>query len=63
MRTLCLAVRDLDENFFNEWKARHQEAAVSLDRRDDKLDALYEEIENNLTLIGQCVKNALILTR
>lgn len=24
-----------------------------MDRRDDRLDALYEEIENNLTLVGQ----------
>ncbi|XP_069679898.1 phospholipid-transporting ATPase ID isoform X1 [Periplaneta americana] len=52
LRTLCLAVRDLDEVFFNDWKHRHQEAALSLDGRDDKLDAIYEEIERNMTLIG-----------
>ncbi|XP_014251342.1 phospholipid-transporting ATPase ID [Cimex lectularius] len=52
LRTLCLAVRDLDEAYFNLWKQRHHEAAVALDNRDEKLDAIYEEIENNLTLIG-----------
>lgn len=52
LRTLCLAVRELDENYFNQWKARHHEAALSMDNRDEKLDAIYEEIENNLTLIG-----------
>ncbi|PSN42332.1 putative phospholipid-transporting ATPase IM [Blattella germanica] len=52
LRTLCLAVRDLDEVFFNDWKHRHQEAALSLDSRDDKLDAIYEEIERDMTLIG-----------
>lgn len=55
LRTLCLAVRDLDEVFFNDWKHRHQEAALSLDSRDDKLDAIYEEIERDMTLIGEWV--------
>jgi hypothetical protein len=53
LRTLCLAVRDLDDVFFNDWKHRHQEAALSLDNRDDKLDAIYEEIERDMTLIGE----------
>jgi phospholipid-translocating ATPase len=53
LRTLCLAVRDLDEVFFNDWKHRHHEAALSLDSRDDKLDAIYEEIERDMTLIGE----------
>lgn len=55
LRTLCLAVRDLDDVFFNDWKHRHQEAALSLDSRDDKLDAIYEEIERDMTLIGELV--------
>ncbi|KAL0270682.1 UNVERIFIED_CONTAM: hypothetical protein PYX00_008008 [Menopon gallinae] len=52
LRTLCLAVRDLDESFFNKWKQRHQDAATSLENRDEKLDAIYEEIEKNMTLLG-----------
>ncbi|KAK7864499.1 hypothetical protein R5R35_003115 [Gryllus longicercus] len=52
LRTLCLAVRDLDEVFFNNWKHRHQEAALSLQNRDEKLDAIYEEIERDMTLLG-----------
>ncbi|XP_015596375.1 phospholipid-transporting ATPase ID isoform X2 [Cephus cinctus] len=52
LRTLCLSVRDLDESFFNNWKQRHQEAALSPDNRDDKLDAIYEEIEKGMTLLG-----------
>ena len=52
LRTLCLSVRDLDEAFFNNWKQRHQEAAVSTEDRDDKLDAIYEEIEKDMTLLG-----------
>ncbi|XP_018405938.1 PREDICTED: phospholipid-transporting ATPase ID isoform X5 [Cyphomyrmex costatus] len=52
LRTLCLSVRDLDESFFNNWKQRHQEAALSQDNRDDKLDAIYEEIEKDMSLLG-----------
>lgn len=52
LRTLCLAYCDLDENFFNDWKQRHQEAAIALEGRDEKLDAIYEEIERDMMLIG-----------
>ncbi|XP_076059333.1 ATPase phospholipid transporting 8B isoform X2 [Oratosquilla oratoria] len=52
LRTLCLAVKDLEESYFQDWKARHHEAATSLDNREEKLDAIYEEIEKDLTLLG-----------
>ncbi|XP_017777528.1 PREDICTED: probable phospholipid-transporting ATPase IM isoform X2 [Nicrophorus vespilloides] len=52
LRTLCLASRDLDEEFFNKWKQRHMEAALSLQDRDERLDAIYEEIERDLVLLG-----------
>ncbi|KRT86590.1 hydrolase, partial [Oryctes borbonicus] len=52
LRTLCLACRDLDEDFFNDWKQRHQQAALSLEDRDEKLDKIYEEIERDMVLLG-----------
>lgn len=52
LRTLVLAERVLDGEFFRVWRARQQEAALSLDGREDKLGAIYEEIECDLTLIG-----------
>ena len=52
LRTLCLSVRDIDESFFNDWKQRHHDAALSHENRDDKLDAIYEEIEKDMTLLG-----------
>ncbi|XP_011498734.1 PREDICTED: phospholipid-transporting ATPase ID isoform X3 [Ceratosolen solmsi marchali] len=52
LRTLCLSTKDLDESFFNDWKQRHQEAALSHENKDDKLDAIYEEIEKDMTLLG-----------
>ena len=45
-------MRDVDPAYYEEWKERHRLASVSLDSREDKLDKLYEEIEQNLTLLG-----------
>ncbi|XP_030647206.1 probable phospholipid-transporting ATPase IM [Chanos chanos] len=52
LRTLALAYKDLDEQFFTEWKQRHQEASTALEDREEKLDQLYEEIERDLLLLG-----------
>ncbi|XP_069187233.1 phospholipid-transporting ATPase ID isoform X2 [Procambarus clarkii] len=52
LRTLCLAYKDLDEDYFQNWKSRHHEAAVSLESREDKLACIYEEIEKDLVLLG-----------
>ncbi|XP_071513897.1 phospholipid-transporting ATPase ID isoform X3 [Panulirus ornatus] len=52
LRTLCLAYKDLDEEYFQDWKSRHHEAAVSLESREEKLAAIYEEIERDLILLG-----------
>lgn len=52
LRTLVLAERYLDEEFFAEWRARQQEAALSIDGREDKLGAIYEEIECDMELVG-----------
>lgn len=52
LRTLALAERHLDEEFFNLWRARQKEAALSLDGREDKLGAIYEEIECDMDLVG-----------
>ncbi|XP_013870106.1 phospholipid-transporting ATPase ID isoform X2 [Austrofundulus limnaeus] len=52
LRTLALAYKDLDEEYFNGWKQRHHEASTELDDRESKLDALYEEIEKDLLLLG-----------
>ncbi|XP_049871998.1 probable phospholipid-transporting ATPase IM isoform X1 [Pectinophora gossypiella] len=52
LRTLALAWRRLDERGFTEWKRRHQAAALALHDRDEQLDAIYEEIETDLLLMG-----------
>ncbi|XP_030386581.1 phospholipid-transporting ATPase ID isoform X2 [Scaptodrosophila lebanonensis] len=52
LRTLVLAERRLTEQFYNEWRARQQEAALSMELREQKLNAVYEEIESNMELVG-----------
>ncbi|KAG1970776.1 phospholipid-transporting ATPase ID [Pimephales promelas] len=52
LRTLALAYKDLDEDKFEEWRERHHEASTSMEDREEKLDAIYEEIEKDLLLIG-----------
>lgn len=52
LRTLCLAKKVIDEKFYNTWKERFNEASCSLENREEKVDAVYEEIEKNLFLIG-----------
>lgn len=48
LRTLALAYKDLDEDEFEKWKERHHEASTTLEDREAKLDAIYEEIEKDL---------------
>ena len=52
LRTLCLAKKDLDVTVYEKWKERYQEAVTSLQNREEKVSAVYEEIEANLILVG-----------
>ncbi|XP_017479086.1 PREDICTED: phospholipid-transporting ATPase ID-like [Rhagoletis zephyria] len=52
LRTLVLAERRLDADYYMDWLQRQQIAAVSLDAREEKLNAMYEEIESELILVG-----------
>ncbi|XP_014115521.1 PREDICTED: phospholipid-transporting ATPase IK [Pseudopodoces humilis] len=52
LRTLCVASREVSEAEFRTWSRRHREAAVLLQDRAQELDRLYEEMEQNLQLLG-----------
>ncbi|CAG5125541.1 unnamed protein product, partial [Candidula unifasciata] len=52
LRTLVLAYKDIDEDYFANWQKKHHEASTSMDDRDGKLDIVYEEIEQGMILIG-----------
>ena len=47
-----LGYKDLTEKEFEDWKQAHHEAAISLENREDKLDAVYNQIEKDLQLLG-----------
>lgn len=55
LRTLVLAIRDVDEQFYNRWKLKHSQIALEHENaevKEDKLNQLYDELESDLTLIG-----------
>lgn len=52
LRTLCLAGKELTEDVYNEWAFRYHNASVSLDNREDKMEALASELERDFTLYG-----------
>ncbi|XP_060873130.1 phospholipid-transporting ATPase ID isoform X1 [Metopolophium dirhodum] len=52
LRTLCCAVRDIDDEFFDSWKHKYMDAAAARTDREEKLDNVYDEIETHLRLIG-----------
>ncbi|CAO3582705.1 unnamed protein product [Absidia cylindrospora] len=52
LRTLCIASRVLDESVYQDWAVRYKEASNSIHNRDDQIESVCEEIEQNLTLIG-----------
>lgn len=47
-----MAERPLTSEFYEGWSKRHLEASLSLDNREDKLGAVYEEVESDLLLVG-----------
>ncbi|KAM3874536.1 phospholipid-transporting ATPase IC [Diretmus argenteus] len=52
LRTLCLCYKDISIQEYDAWAKKHKEASVTMVDRDAALDRVYEEIENNLMLIG-----------
>ncbi|XP_068853216.1 phospholipid-transporting ATPase IK isoform X3 [Aphelocoma coerulescens] len=52
LRTLCVASREVSEAEFRAWSRRHREATVLLQDCARELDRLYEEMEQNLQLLG-----------
>uniref|UniRef100_A0A8D0F0P7 Phospholipid-transporting ATPase n=1 Tax=Strix occidentalis caurina TaxID=311401 RepID=A0A8D0F0P7_STROC len=52
LRTLCLASKEVSEIEYSMWSRRHHEASVLLQDRARELDKLYEEMEQNLQLLG-----------
>eukprot|EP00727_Mastigamoeba_balamuthi_P007991 m51a1_g3812 putative probable phospholipid-transporting atpase id isoform x2 (1077) ;mRNA; r:257639-262020 len=52
LRTLVLAYRDVPDEEFADWWARYDLATCAIGDRDQKVDAMHAEIEQNLIPIG-----------
>ncbi|CDF35124.1 unnamed protein product [Chondrus crispus] len=52
LRTLCLAYADLDDDWFQDWHRRYRHANSELIDREEKVAAVVDEIERDLTLLG-----------
>ncbi|EJT98292.1 phospholipid-translocating P-type ATPase [Dacryopinax primogenitus] len=52
LRTLCVAYRYLSEEEFANWLRVSEEAAASVEDREDKIDDANEQIEHSLTILG-----------
>ncbi|KAJ7424453.1 phospholipid-transporting ATPase FetA-like protein [Pitangus sulphuratus] len=52
LRTLVVAYKNLEKDYFQDWIRRHHEASTALEGREEKLSELYEEIEKDLMLLG-----------
>jgi magnesium-transporting ATPase (P-type) len=52
LRTLCLAVKELDKDTYDEWNTKYNQAALQISGREAAIDAISEEIETNLMLVG-----------
>uniref|UniRef100_A0A673AEI6 Phospholipid-transporting ATPase n=2 Tax=Sphaeramia orbicularis TaxID=375764 RepID=A0A673AEI6_9TELE len=52
LRTLALAYKDLDEDYFEVWMKKLLFVSTLIENREDQLAVLYEEIEQDLKLLG-----------
>ncbi|EEY15679.1 phospholipid-transporting ATPase [Verticillium alfalfae VaMs.102] len=52
LRTLCIAQRELSEGQYSAWLEEHNAAAAALDDREEKLEAVADRLEQDLTLLG-----------
>ncbi|KAF1991630.1 phospholipid-translocating P-type ATPase [Aulographum hederae CBS 113979] len=52
LRTLCIAQKEVDEEYWRDWNKRHDLAAAAVQNREDKLEEIADEIEQELMLLG-----------
>ncbi|KAL6721865.1 phospholipid transporting ATPase [Lecanora helva] len=52
LRTLCVAQKEIEESEYQQWNKEHDLAAEAIVDREDKLEAVSDIIERDLTLIG-----------
>ncbi|KAF8680867.1 Phospholipid-translocating P-type ATPase [Rhizoctonia solani] len=52
LRTLCLAYKTISPDEYEAWNERYHEAQVALEGREEKIEAVSDQIERDLRLLG-----------
>ena len=52
LRTLCLALRTIEKDEYEDWNAKFHEASIAIENKDEKVDDVAKLLETNLTLLG-----------
>lgn len=52
LRTLCVAQKEIPEEYYRDWSRQHDAAAEAVENRDEKLEEVSDAIERDLTLLG-----------
>uniref|UniRef100_A0A1A8FKH8 Phospholipid-transporting ATPase n=4 Tax=Nothobranchius korthausae TaxID=1143690 RepID=A0A1A8FKH8_9TELE len=52
LRTLALAYKDIDEDYYEVWMKKLHYASTVIENRDEQLAVLYEEMEREMKLLG-----------
>ena len=52
LRTLLLAKKDVDEDYYEEWNERFQSALGKIVDRDTRVEKIQSEIEQGMWLVG-----------
>ena len=52
LRTLLLAKKDIDPQYYAQWNEKFQEAQSSVVDKDEKVEIIQSEIESELMLVG-----------
>ncbi|KAI9470984.1 MAG: hypothetical protein EXX96DRAFT_654032 [Benjaminiella poitrasii] len=52
LRTLCLSYRFISPEEYKPWNKKFQEASSSIHNREERVEAISEEIEQNMLLMG-----------
>lgn len=52
LRTLVVAYKDISMDMYTEWEAKYKAASLAMEDREELTQKVYEDIEQNLVLIG-----------
>jgi len=55
LRTLLIGIKILDEGYFNDWIERLNKLELLTERNNNSINALYDEIESDVHLIGATI--------